>query len=71
MFGRKSSGDELLTRRESEVLELLADDRSTAEIAQLLSIEEVTVRTHISSVLRKYQVANRQAALRRYRQRHS
>ena len=61
--------DKLLTRREWEVLELLAEDLSTAEIAQVLSIREVTVRTHISTMLKKYQVSSRQAALRRYRDR--
>jgi DNA-binding NarL/FixJ family response regulator len=67
LFARRRQRDELLTRREWEVLELLAEDRSTAEIAQLLSIREVTVRTHIAAVLRKYRVSSRQAALRRYR----
>jgi DNA-binding NarL/FixJ family response regulator len=69
LFARRRQRDELLTRREWEVLELLAEDRSTAEIARLLSIREVTVRTHIAAVLRKYRVSSRQAALRRYRRR--
>jgi two-component system nitrate/nitrite response regulator NarL len=68
-LGGSKRSDELLTRREWEVLELLAEDLTTAQIAQLLSIREVTVRTHISTMLRKYQVSTRQAALRRYRER--
>lgn len=60
--------DSPLTRREWEVLELLDENHSTSEIAQALSIEEVTVRSHISALLRKYDVTSRQAALRKYRQ---
>jgi DNA-binding NarL/FixJ family response regulator len=69
-FGLGRQRDQLLTAREWQVLELLAEDRTTAEIADRLAIQEVTVRTHISSVLRKYQVESRQAALRRYRRQH-
>ncbi|HKI91720.1 MAG TPA: response regulator transcription factor [Gaiellaceae bacterium] len=62
-LGRQPEGEKL-TNREVEVLELLADDFSTAEIAQRLAIQEVTVRTHIARVLKKLRVPNRQAALR-------
>jgi DNA-binding NarL/FixJ family response regulator len=57
----------VLTRREWDVLEFLADDLNTAEIAQRLEIQEVTVRSHVASILKKLQVESRQAALRRYR----
>jgi DNA-binding NarL/FixJ family response regulator len=63
--GRNGDG---LTAREWDVLELLAEDLNTSEIAQRLSIQEVTVRTHIATMLKKYGVSTRQAALRRYRQ---
>ena len=53
-----------LTRREWQVLELLASHLTTAEIAARLFLEPVTVRTHIARVLRKLQVPTRQAALR-------
>lgn len=53
-----------LTRREWQVLELLAEHLTTAEIAQRLFVEEVTVRTHIASILKKLQVPSREAALR-------
>jgi RNA polymerase sigma factor (sigma-70 family) len=56
-----------LTPRESEVLELLADDLSTVEIAQRLAIQEVTVRSHVASILKKLGVESRRAALRLYR----
>ena len=44
---------EPLTDREAEVLTLLADARSNAEIAQALFIGEATVKTHVSRVLQK------------------
>jgi DNA-binding NarL/FixJ family response regulator len=53
-----------LTRREWQVLELLAEHLTTAEIAARLFLEPVTVRTHIARILRKLQVPNRQAAVR-------
>lgn len=53
-----------LTRREWQVLELLAAHLTTAEIAARLYLEPVTVRTHIARILRKLQVPTRQAALR-------
>ncbi|WP_375386425.1 response regulator [uncultured Microbacterium sp.] len=42
-----------LTDREAEVLRLLAQARSNAEIAQELFIGEATVKTHVSNVLQK------------------
>jgi DNA-binding NarL/FixJ family response regulator len=53
-----------LTRREWQVLELLAAHLTTAEIAARLFLEPVTIRTHIARILRKLQVPSRQAALR-------
>jgi DNA-binding NarL/FixJ family response regulator len=53
-----------LTNREFEVLELLRHGLSTAEIAERLFVEKVTVRTHIASILRKLGVPDRQAAIR-------
>lgn len=53
-----------LRKREWEVLELLREGRSTAEIAQRLFIAEVTVRSHISAILKALRVADREEALR-------
>jgi DNA-binding NarL/FixJ family response regulator len=53
-----------LTPRESEVLELLREEKATGEIAHSLSISEVTVRRHISEIVKKLRVRNRQEALR-------
>ncbi|MFL7792844.1 MAG: response regulator transcription factor, partial [Anaerolineae bacterium] len=55
---------EKLTRRETEVLRLLARGRSNKEIAADLSIVEKTVKTHVSNILGKLGVSSRtQAAL--------
>ncbi len=56
-----------LTEREAETLELLADGLSTEEIAQKLFLAPVTVRTHISAILRKLHVRDRQSAVRLFR----
>jgi DNA-binding NarL/FixJ family response regulator len=54
-----------LTAREAEVLALVADGRSNAEIARDLGLSLKTVQNHVSNVLTKLQVRDRtQAALR-------
>ena len=53
-----------LTSREWEVLDLLRQGLTTAEIARRLFIAEVTVRTHVAAILRKLRVPDRRAALR-------
>jgi two-component system nitrate/nitrite response regulator NarL len=58
-----------LTNREIEVLELLAEKLTTAEIARRLFVAKVTVRTHVASILKKLGAADRQAAIRLVRQR--
>jgi DNA-binding NarL/FixJ family response regulator len=58
-----------LTNREWDVLELLRDGRSTGEIAARLAISPVTVRRHVSEILRKLRVVNRQAAIQLLRER--
>jgi DNA-binding NarL/FixJ family response regulator len=51
-----------LTDREWEILRLLGEDASTVQMAQRLEISEVTVRRHISAVLRKLGVKDRAGA---------
>jgi DNA-binding NarL/FixJ family response regulator len=52
-----------LTDREWEVLEAMRQGLTTDEIAARLFISPVTVRTHISAILRKLHVPTREAAL--------
>ena len=53
-----------LTEREVEILQLVAKGLTNDEIAEKLVVSERTVRTHVSNILAKLQLANRtQAAL--------
>ncbi|MFF4451942.1 response regulator [Streptomyces goshikiensis] len=59
-----SSRGGALTDREREVLSHIADGRSNREIARALVLSEKTVKTHVSNILMKLDVADRtQAAL--------
>ena len=43
----------LLTNKEQEIFDLLAQNKSTKEIAQILKIRQNTVRNHISNTMQK------------------
>jgi len=55
---------EPLTPREMEILELIADGRSNAEIAQVLVVEEKTVKNHITRMYSKLNINSRYEAIR-------
>jgi DNA-binding NarL/FixJ family response regulator len=50
--------DIVLTRREKEVLEVIMQEKSTKEIAEILSISEKTVELHRSNLFVKLNVKN-------------
>jgi DNA-binding NarL/FixJ family response regulator len=52
-------GPDLLTPREADVLELLQEGRTNAEIAHTLSIGVETVRTHARNIYRKLGIGSR------------
>jgi DNA-binding NarL/FixJ family response regulator len=60
---RTSRGAVALTRREWQVLELLEEGCSTRDIAARLLISEVTVRRHVSLLLQRLEVRDRNAAV--------
>jgi DNA-binding NarL/FixJ family response regulator len=55
-----------LSRREDEILRLLASGLTDREIGEALTISTRTVETHVSNILRKLDARNRAEASRRY-----
>ena len=53
-----------LTGREWDVLELMRKGATTAEISERLFVSPTTVRSHVSAILRKLGVPNREAAIK-------
>ncbi|GAC49175.1 response regulator transcription factor [Gordonia aichiensis] len=58
--------EELLTKRESEVMRLIASGASNAEIAEKLFIGVETVKSHVKKILRKIGAVNRSEAISLY-----
>jgi DNA-binding NarL/FixJ family response regulator len=65
---RPSAADEddasVLTRRELEILQLVAEGHSNAQVGRMLWVTEQTVKFHLSNIYRKLDVSNRTEASR-------
>jgi NarL family two-component system response regulator LiaR len=53
-----------LTKREREILQLVAEGHSNAQLARMLWVTEQTIKFHLSNIYRKLEVANRTEASR-------
>lgn len=53
----------ILTSREKEIFELLIQNKTTKDIANILYISEKTVRNHISNAMQKLGVNGRASAV--------
>ena len=67
-FARRSRASAKLSAREWEVMELLGEGLSTDEVARRLFVSPTTVRVHVSGVLRKLRVKDRESAFRLLRE---
>jgi DNA-binding NarL/FixJ family response regulator len=63
-FLRKSAAADKLSAREWEVMEMLSQGLSTEEVGKRLFVSPTTVRVHVSTVLRKLRVKDRESAFR-------
>jgi DNA-binding NarL/FixJ family response regulator len=61
---RPAEDEPELTRRELEILRLVAEGHSNAQLARMLWVTEQTVKFHLSNIYRKLDVANRTEASR-------
>lgn len=57
---------QLLTRRELEIIELLAHGETNKQIAERVVVSEGTVKSHVSQILRKMHAANRAEAVSKF-----
>jgi two-component system, NarL family, nitrate/nitrite response regulator NarL len=53
-----------LTSREWQVLDLMRNGQTTAEMARSLFLSQATVRSHVAAILRKLRVPDRESAIR-------
>lgn len=60
------ANDDILTTREAEIVELIADGRSNRDIARTLNLSPDTVKGNVARVMRKLGVSNRVEAAVRY-----
>ncbi|OYD08285.1 response regulator [Paludifilum halophilum] len=59
----RGSGDDSLTPRELDVLQLMVKGLSNKEIAEQLFISDKTVKIHVSNILKKLRVKSRSQAI--------
>lgn len=67
-FVYEDDSENPLTERESQVLELVAEGKTTKEIAAELYLSAGTVRNYISAILDKLGVSNRIEAISRFKE---
>jgi DNA-binding NarL/FixJ family response regulator len=67
-FGRRSAAAAKLSEREWEVMHLLGQGFSTDEVARRLFLSATTVRVHVSTVLKKLRVRDRESAFKLLRE---
>jgi DNA-binding NarL/FixJ family response regulator len=60
----REEGVDVLTRRELEILRLVAEGHSNSTLATMLWVTEQTVKFHLANIYRKLNVANRTEASR-------
>jgi len=60
---RADEDDRVITRREEEVLQLIADGCSTPEVASRLFISQKTVKNHLASIYQKLDARDRTQAV--------
>lgn len=60
----REDGVDMLTRREVEILRLVAEGHSNSALAKMLWVTEQTVKFHLANIYRKLDVANRTEASR-------
>ncbi len=59
----QTSSNDILSGRETEVLQLMAHGTANKAIASALSISESTVKTHVSNIFQKLEVSQRTEAV--------
>lgn len=60
---KQKTSQNLLTSKEKEVLEMVANGASNKQIADKMFVKEVTVKTHLNSIFKKLKVTNRTQAV--------
>lgn len=60
---RPAGDEQVITRREEEVLQLIADGCSTPEVAEKLFISQKTVKNHLASIYQKLDARDRTQAV--------